>query len=82
MENAKKWFWILLDVFIAAAVINVVFFVMPMLQRLGGGFYPAHTLTVSAQGKTTATPDLAEVSFLPLRRDKILKHCRRTTITR
>lgn len=63
MDNAKKWFWILLDVLIVAAVINVVFFVMPMLQRLGNGFYPARTISVSAEGKTTASPDLAEISF-------------------
>jgi len=63
MENGKKWFWILLDVFVAVAVINVVFFVMPMLQKIGDGYYPARTLTVSAEGKTTASPDLAEISF-------------------
>ncbi len=63
MENAKKWFWVVLDVFIAVAVINVVFFVMPMLQKIGDGYYPARILTVSAQGKTTASPDLAEISF-------------------
>lgn len=63
MDTAKKWFWIALDVFIAVLIVNVLFFVMPALQRLGDGFYPARTLTVSAQGKTTASPDLAEVSF-------------------
>lgn len=63
MDHNKKWFWILLNAFIVAAIINVVFFVMPMLSRLGNGFYPAHTLTVSAEGKTTAQPDLAEMSF-------------------
>lgn len=62
MENAKKWFWIALDVFIAVLVINVLFFVMPTLGKLGDSFYPARVITVSAQGKTTASPDLAEIS--------------------
>src|SRR5258708_391770 len=63
MNNAKTWFWVLLDVLLAVAVINVVFFVMPLLQHLGNGFYPARTITVSAEGKTTVSPDLAEVSL-------------------
>ncbi len=63
MENGKKWFWFLLDALIAVAIINVLFFVMPMLQKWGDGFYPARTLTVSAEGKTTASPDMAELTF-------------------
>jgi uncharacterized protein YggE len=63
MNNAKTWFWILLDVLIAVLVVNVLFFVMPLLQHVSNGFYPARTITVSADGKTTASPDLAETSF-------------------
>jgi uncharacterized protein len=63
MDGAKKYFWILLDVFIAVAVVAVVFFGLPFLARLTNGFYPARTITVSADGKTTASPDLAELSF-------------------
>ena len=63
MDGAKKWFWIVLDVFVVVLIVNVVFFVMPMLQRVGDGFYPSRTITVSAEGKTTASPDLAEISF-------------------
>lgn len=63
MDDAKKWFWVLLNVLIAVAVVNLVFFVMPLLQHLGNGFYPARTITVSAEGKTTVSPDLAEISF-------------------
>lgn len=33
------------------------------IARWGNSFTPARTLAVSAQGKTTATPDLAEISF-------------------
>jgi uncharacterized protein YggE len=63
MDNAKKWFWILLNILIAVAVVNVVFFVMPMLQKLGDGFYPSRTITVSSEGKATVSPDIAQVSF-------------------
>jgi len=53
----------LLNGLIAVAIINVIFFVMPTLHNLGNSFVNTHTITVSAQGKTTVTPDLAEVSF-------------------
>ena len=33
------------------------------VSNWGSSLMPARTLTVSAQGKTTATPDLAEISF-------------------
>jgi uncharacterized protein YggE len=36
---------------------------VPAVSRWGSSLAPARTLTVSAQGKTTATPDLAEISF-------------------
>lgn len=62
-DNAKLWFWVLFDVLVAVAIVNVVFFVMPLLARWGSSFAPARTITVSAEGKTTATPDLAELSF-------------------
>jgi uncharacterized protein YggE len=63
MNNAKTLFWILLNLLIAVAIVNVVFFVMPLLQRVSNGFYPARTISVSAEGKATVSPDLAEVSF-------------------
>jgi uncharacterized protein len=63
MEKAKVWFWILLDALIVIAALNLVFFVMPMIQKLGDSFTPARTLTVTAQGKTTAAPDLALIDF-------------------
>lgn len=63
MNAAKTWFWILLNVLIFFLTINVIFFVMPMLQGLERSFTPSRTITVSAQGKTTATPDEADISF-------------------
>jgi len=63
MNTAKTWFWVLLDILIAVAVLNVVFFVMPAIGTLKNSFSPARTLTVTAQGMTTATPDMAEITF-------------------
>lgn len=65
MENmkGKVYFWILLDVLIAAAIINIFFYVMPAIQKFGDSMSSARTLTISAEGKTTVSPDIAEVSF-------------------
>jgi uncharacterized protein YggE len=63
MTEAKHWFWVLLDVFIAALIIAVMGVGLPSLVRFSSSFAPARTITVTAEGKTTATPDLAEVSF-------------------
>lgn len=63
MTHSKNWFWILLNVLIVIIVLNVVFFVMPMLAALRASYPPARTMTVSAQGETIATPDLAEITF-------------------
>ncbi len=63
MNEAKLWFWILLDAMIAAVVIFGVILGLPVLGQDGRSLAPARTVTVSAQGKTTATPDLAEFTF-------------------
>jgi uncharacterized protein len=63
MDKYKKYFWILLDVLMAAVVVNLVFFVMPAIQKFGNAQYAGRTISVSAEGKTTVTPDLAESSF-------------------
>ena len=63
MNEAKLWFWILLDAAIAAVVIFGVIVGMPVLIQYGRSLSPARTVTVTAQGKTTATPDLAELTF-------------------
>lgn len=63
METSKKWFWILFDILVGAAVVTLLFGVLPMVSRVSSSYVPAHTIMVSAEGKTTATPDLAEVSF-------------------
>src|SRR5690348_4534061 len=63
MNGAKNWFWILLDVFLGVLVISAVVFGMPLLQRVSNSIAAGRTLTVSAQGKTTASPDTALISF-------------------
>lgn len=69
MDNkAKTYFWVLLDILIVGIILNLVFFVMPAIQRFGNSLAPTRTVTVSAEGKTTATPDLAEASFSVLSR--------------
>ena len=63
MNAAKLWFWVLLDVFLAAAVIAIMGFGVPLVESYMASVPPARTITVSSQGKTTATPDLAEITF-------------------
>jgi uncharacterized protein len=63
MDKEKKLFWFSLDVFLIVLVIGIIFFAIPMVQKIGEGFYPSRTITVTAEGKTTASPDLAEISF-------------------
>jgi uncharacterized protein YggE len=63
MTEAKHWFWILLDAFLAALIIGVLGVGLPVLVQYAASVPPARTITVTAQGMTTATPDLAEVTF-------------------
>ncbi len=62
-DTLKKYFWLLLDAALAVIIINVVFFVMPAIQRFGSSFAPSRTMMVTAEGKTTVAPDTAELSF-------------------
>ncbi|MBI4085187.1 MAG: SIMPL domain-containing protein [Candidatus Liptonbacteria bacterium] len=65
MENTqyKNYFWLLLDVLIVAIILNLVFFVMPTIRKFGDSIVPARVLNVTAEGKTTVSPDIAEISF-------------------
>jgi uncharacterized protein YggE len=54
MNEAKLWFWVLMDALLAGLVIAV---------QWAASLAPAKTITVSAEGKTTAIPDIAQVSF-------------------
>lgn len=70
MNNAKTWFWVLLDGLIVLAAINLLFFVMPAIQKFGNAQYSVRTISVSAEGKTTVTPDIAQSSFSVISRGK------------
>jgi uncharacterized protein YggE len=63
MTEAKHWFWVLLDVFIAALIFAVMGIGLPSLVQWSASVPTARTVTVSAEGQTTATPDVAEVTF-------------------
>lgn len=62
-DKSKKYFWILLNILIAGLVINLFFFVMPALDRVGNSQPSTRTITVNAEGKTAVKPDLAQFSF-------------------
>lgn len=46
-----------------SVVIGIVFIGFPAVSSWGGSFPAARTVTVVAEGKTLATPDIAELSF-------------------
>ena len=63
MNEAKLWFWIFIDAFVVVLIVVIWAVLMPSLARYSSSLAPARTVTVTAEGKTTATPDLAELSF-------------------
>lgn len=63
MNGVKLGFWILLDVFIAILIVGIAMWGVPAISHYGDSLAPARTVTATAQGKTTATPDLAELTF-------------------
>lgn len=62
-DKTKTYFWGLLNLFLVAAIINLVFFVMPAIKKFGESFSPARTTVISAEGKTIVSPDIANLSF-------------------
>lgn len=63
IEKVKNYFWTVFTLLLAGLLVNLVFFVMPMLSRLADSFYPVSVMTVTSEGKTTVSPDLAQFSF-------------------
>jgi uncharacterized protein YggE len=63
MDESKFWFWILLDALLAAVTITVLGVALPATAQWSASIPPARTVTVTAEGMTTATPDLAEITF-------------------
>jgi uncharacterized protein YggE len=62
-ENLKHYFWLLLDLFLALAAAGLLFFVFPLAAKYKDSLYPVRSMTVSAEGKTLVSPDIATVSF-------------------
>jgi uncharacterized protein len=62
-DTLKSWFWLLLNVFLVGIILNLFLFVMPTLDRFKESLVPMRTLAVSAEGKTTVVPDLAQLSL-------------------
>lgn len=62
MDKSKQYFW---DVLAVLALAMVVFVVFAMWAVMGwkDSLAPARTITVTAQGMTTATPDEGQISF-------------------
>lgn len=58
-----KPFWGVLTVFLAVLILFLVGFAMPAVLSWKGSFAPARTITVSAQGMATVTPDEADINF-------------------
>jgi uncharacterized protein YggE len=70
MNESKFWFWILLDALLASVIIGILGVGLPTMVRWAASVPPSRTVTVTAEGKTTATPDLAELSFSVLSQGK------------
>ncbi len=62
MEKSMRPFWGVLTAFIAILILFLVAFAMPSAVTWERSFVPARTITVSAQGMTTVTPDEAVVN--------------------
>ncbi len=63
MEKQKHYFWFLLNVLLVVMILVAVFLGIPFVSAMKSSYVPARTMTVSAEGQTSATPDLAEISF-------------------
>lgn len=63
MNGAKLWFWVWMDILLFVVVVTVVFFGLPALATYENSLTPVRTVTVTGEGMTTATPDLAEITF-------------------
>jgi uncharacterized protein YggE len=61
--KTKLWFWVLLNVLLVVIILATVAVILPAIANYSNSFTPAREITVDAQGMTTATPDLAELTF-------------------
>lgn len=63
VDKLKTSFWFLLNLVLAALFLNIVFAVIPTVKKFGESLQPVRTISVSAEGKTIVSPDLAQTSF-------------------
>src|SRR3989344_178018 len=70
MENQKNYFWSLLNVFLVAVIVGLVFFVLPAIAKFNDTIPPGRPISVSAEGKTLIPPDVALLNFSVLSRGK------------
>jgi len=62
MDTTKAWFWKLLNVTLVVIIILGGLSALS-LRRYNNSLFPARTIYVSAEGKTTVSPDIAKFSF-------------------
>lgn len=65
-NELKKYFWIFLDLLLAALFIGAVVLIVvgaPAMMRFAGSLPSNRTMSVSAEGQAFVTPDIAEGSF-------------------
>lgn len=62
MDTTKMWFWKLVNATLAIVIVLGVLGASS-LYRYNGSLFPARTIYVSAEGKTTVSPDIAKFSF-------------------
>jgi len=62
LDSVKVWFWVFLN---TALVVVILFGITAgkALYRYGASLLPSRTISVSAEGKTVVSPDIASVSF-------------------
>ena len=63
ITKSKEYFWLLLNLVLAAVFLGIVFFVMPAFSAYQDSVWPVRTINISAEGRTKVTPDIAETSF-------------------
>lgn len=62
-DSLKKYFWMLINVFIAALIVALVFIIMPAIKKASEAAFPTRTINVSAEGKANIVPDVAYTSL-------------------
>ena len=61
-EQQKAWFWVILNVVLVLAGLFLIV-AGKAIWKQSAAFYPARTVTITAEGKSVVAPDLATLSF-------------------